>query len=68
MKRFAMAGALLCVLSIPAFAGDIPTADFMAPPPRPSATATGGSPNKGESSQMTQWVTLVLTLINFAAR
>ena len=62
MKRFAMAGALLCVLFVPAFAGDIPTADSMAPPPRPTATTTD------ESSELAQWLTLVLTVINFAAR
>ena len=36
MKRLAMALALLCALSTPIFAGNMPTGGFVDPPPPPS--------------------------------
>jgi hypothetical protein len=40
MKRFFAAIALACVLSVSAFAGEIPSGGFAAPPPPPDTTET----------------------------
>ena len=46
MKRFVMAVALACALSVTAFAGIIPTSDYVPPPPPPppplESTASAG--------------------------
>ena len=40
MKRFAMALALMCALSMSIFAGEMPTGGNPEPPPPPPATSS----------------------------
>jgi hypothetical protein len=43
MKRFVMAVALACALSVTALAGIVPTSDYVPPPPPPpESTAVAG--------------------------
>ena len=47
MKRFAMAIALGCVFVTNTLAGEIPSGDFVPPPPRPVAASAD---NEGDAS------------------
>ncbi len=40
MKRLAMTLALMCALSTPIFAGNMPTGGFADPPPPPTTSST----------------------------
>ncbi|HSE16297.1 MAG TPA: hypothetical protein VLB46_04550 [Pyrinomonadaceae bacterium] len=56
MKRFAMALALMCVLSSPIFAGNMPTGGKAEEPPPPTTSST-------TSTSSTVLVSVILTLI-----
>lgn len=47
MKRFTMALALACLLSVSALAGEIPC-DFTPPPPPPGESQSSGSTTPGD--------------------
>jgi len=51
MKRFMLAVALTCVLSVSAIAGEMPTMGVVAPTPNPAvALAPGEMPTTGAAS------------------
>ena len=51
MKRFMLAVALTCVLSVSAIAGEMPTMGAVAPTPNPIVTTTPGDmPTTGVAS------------------
>lgn len=56
MKCFAMAATLCCVLSVSAFAGDIPSVPVAPPPPdgTTSPTVPGEIPTGGLAQQMAE--------------
>jgi hypothetical protein len=43
MKRVILAIAVTCILSVPAWAGDVPTVDYTQPPPPPPEQKSSGS-------------------------
>jgi hypothetical protein len=79
MKRFAMAIALACVLSGTSFAGEIPTGDYVPPPPPgsnrskatfPERTVTTlgyGTPDS-EQASLDPLQSLMLTILSLLAR
>jgi hypothetical protein len=46
MKRLLMVVTLVCALSVPALAGEVPTGGFMPPQTVPGEVPTGGSPQQ----------------------
>ena len=55
MKRYLITIALTGVLAVTAFAGEIPTGGFTAPPPPPATpTATGEIPSGGFTPQISE--------------
>ena len=56
MKRFAMALALMCALSTPMFAGNMPTGGFVDPPPPPSQMQASETQSSETPSSETQSV------------
>jgi hypothetical protein len=51
MKRLAMALTLMCVLSSPIFAGNMPTGGFVDPPPPPATQLSDTQSDTTQSSE-----------------
>ena len=66
MKHFLMAVCLACVLSIPAFAGDIPMDNPTPPPPAPITAEIQSVNSTAPSDMPTSGLSFVLTLIELA--
>ena len=58
MKRFAMALALMCALSTPIFAGNMPTGGKAEEPPLPTTTSSTSS------TSSTSLVSVILTILS----
>jgi hypothetical protein len=71
MKRFLPAIALVCVFSIPAVAGDIPTLGSPQPPPQGTAApnSPGDIPTSGAAEQelSSDALSALLSLLGFLA-
>ena len=65
MKRFMLAVALTCALSVSAIAGEMPTMGAVAPTPTPAVTtAPGDMPTTGATAPgEIQWPGLLATVI-----
>ena len=61
MKRFVMAVALSGLISVTALAGNIPTGDFVSPPPLPATTTS--STSSTSSTWLTEVVFTIITVI-----
>lgn len=71
MKRFLMAVFLMAIVSSYAFAGDIPTADYVPPPPPPpqsSTSAQGTSPGDIPTVDSAATLEVVQTILVNLAR
>lgn len=58
MKSVVLAVALTGLMSVTALAGEIPTNDVVAPPPKPASSSTGSSVT------LANVVLTIITLIN----
>ena len=72
MKRFLAALAITCVLSVSAFAGDMPISGSPAPPPPPSkatmeTTEPGDIPTSGRSELSSEALSALLSVLSFLA-
>jgi hypothetical protein len=67
MKRFAMALALMCVLSPSIFAGNMPTVGVVDPPPPGETSAPPGETQTppGETQGPSLLTTILLTIITW---
>lgn len=70
MRRFVMAVALTGVICVAALAGNIPTGDFVSPPPPPGNVPTGDFVSQPTTSTLvdTIVVDLVLTITTLIGR
>jgi hypothetical protein len=73
MKRFALAVALMCALSTPIFAGNMPTGGFVDPPPPPSTqlsetqldeTQSGDIQSSETETELDLFATVLLTILS----
>ena len=72
MKRFLAALAITCVLSVSAFAGDMPISGSPAPPPPPSnatveTTEPGDIQTPGKTSLSSDALSALLSVLSFLA-
>jgi len=61
MKRFLMAGLLVGVLAVSAFAGDSSTCG--SPAPQPGDLPTGGAPNQFSSDALSALLSMLSVLV-----
>lgn len=77
MRRLLMMVALVCVFSVPTFAGDIPISGSPAPPPPGTVqtdsttpgdipSVTGDIPTDGVAEQLANdWLTVITAILSF---
>ncbi len=75
MKRFVLAIAVVCALSIPVLAGDVPTVDYTPPPPPPGQpssavqqTVPGDVPTVDSNESSDAYEVFILTILSLMSR